>query len=58
MEEDQYTKHLVKNQVCGIFHVRDTRKDVLPKFTKLCMETPFEGYKGTNMATGNQTFFN
>ena len=49
MEEDQYTIHLAKNQVSAIFRVRDIRKDVLPKFTKLCMETPcccpFEGYK-------------
>ena len=49
MEENQYTKHLAKNQDCAIFHVRDTRKNVLPKLSKLCMETPcwfpFEGHK-------------
>ena len=49
MEENQYTKHLAKNQDCAIFHVRDTRKNVLPKLTKLSMETqcwfPFEGHK-------------
>ena len=49
MEENQCTKHLAKNQDCAIFHERDTQKNVLPKFTKLCMETPcwcsFEGHK-------------
>ena len=49
MEENQYTKHLAKNQDCAIFHVRDTRKNVLPKLKKLCMEIPcwcpFEGHK-------------
>ena len=37
MKEDKYTKSLVKNQVWAI---RDIRKNVLPKFPKLCMETP------------------
>ena len=45
MNENQYKKHLAKNQDCAIFHVRDTIK----KLTKLCMETPcwcpFEGHK-------------
>ena len=49
MEENQYTKHLAKNQDCAIFHVPDTRKNALSKLTKLCMETPcwfpFEGHK-------------
>ena len=35
-----YAKGLAKNQVCAIFHMRDIRKNVLPKFIKLCMETP------------------
>ena len=42
-------KDLAKNQVCAIFHMRDIRKNVLPKFIKLCMEAPclcpFEGHK-------------
>ena len=48
MEENQCTKHLAKNQDCAIFHERDTQKNVLPKFTKLCMETPL------NMAAVNK----
>ena len=48
-KKNQYTKHLAKNRDCAIFHVRDTRKNVLSKLTKLCMETPcwfpFEGHK-------------
>ena len=38
MKEDKYTKSLAKNQVCAIFHMRyEIRKNVLPKFIKLCM---------------------
>ena len=40
MKEDKFTKSLAKNQVCAIFHLRDVRKNVLPKFVKLCIETP------------------
>ena len=49
MKEDKYTKRFAKNQVYAIVHMRDIRKNVLPKFIKLCMETPclcpFQGYK-------------
>ena len=49
MKEDQYANSLAKNQVCAICHKRDIRKNVLPKFIKLFMETPcwcpFEGHK-------------
>ena len=42
-------KSLAKNQVCAIIIIRDIRKKVLPKFIRLCMETPcwcpFEGHK-------------
>ena len=50
----QFQKHwkpgkLAKNQVCAIFHMRDIQKNVLPKFIKLCLETPclcpFQGHK-------------
>ena len=48
-KEDKYTKSLAKNQICGIIRMRDIRKNVLPKFIRLCMETPcwcpFEGHK-------------
>ena len=37
---DKYAKGIAKNQVCAMFHLRDIRKTVLPKFIKLCMETP------------------
>ena len=40
MKEDKYTKSHAKNQVYAIVHIRDIRKNVLPKFIKLCMETP------------------
>ena len=49
MKEDIYTKSYAKNQVYAIVHMRDTRKNVLPKFIQLCMETPclcpFQGHK-------------
>ena len=49
MKEDKYSKSLAKNQVDAIVHMRDIRKNVLPKFVKLCMETPclcpFQGHK-------------
>ena len=55
MKEDKFTKSLAKSQVCAIFHVRDVR-NVLPKFIKLCIETPSVCVPstGTNMASGNQ----
>ena len=31
MKEDTYTKPLAKNQVRGIFRIRDIRRNVLPK---------------------------
>ena len=40
MKEDKYTKSLAKNQVYAIVHMRDIRRNVLPKFIKHCMETP------------------
>ena len=39
MKEDKYTKSLAKNQVYAVVHMRDIRKKVLAKFTKLLMET-------------------
>ena len=48
MKEDKCTKSLLaKSQVCAIFKMRDIWKNVLPKFIKLCMETPC---RDTNMA--------
>ena len=51
MKEDKYTKSLAKNQVSVMVHMRDIRKNVLPKFIKLCMETPclcpFQSFRGT-----------
>ena len=40
MKEVKYTKSLAKNQVCPIIRMRDIRKNVFPKFKRLCMETP------------------
>ena len=49
IKEDKYAKGFAKNEVCAMFHLRDIRKTVLPKYIKLCMETPclcpFEGHK-------------
>ena len=51
MKEDKYTKRLAKNQVYAIVvvHMREIRNNILPKFIKLCMETPclcpFQGHK-------------
>ena len=42
MKEDKYTKKpRQESDLCGISYARDIRKNVLPKFVKLCMETPF-----------------
>ena len=55
MKEDKYTKNLAKNQVYAKVGVPDFRKNVLPKFIKLCMETPcLRPCQGYNMAEGNQ----
>ena len=56
MKEDKCTKSLAKNQVCAIFLIWDTWKNVLPKFIKLCMERQHDcvPFRGTNMATRNQ----
>ena len=61
MKEDKYIKTLAKNQVCAIFLLRDIRENVLPKFTKPCMDTPcwrpFEGYKyGRRKSTETSVF--
>ena len=61
MKEDKYIKSLAKNQVCAIFHMRDIRKNILPKFIKLCMEMaclcPFQGQKyGTQKPTETSVF--
>ena len=49
MKEDKYSKSHAKNEVNAIVRVRDIRKNVLPKFIKLCMEMPclcpFRGHK-------------
>ena len=40
MKGGKYTKILAKIQVRGIFRIRDVRKNDLPKFIEICMETP------------------
>ena len=42
MKENKYTKSLAKNQIYAVVHMRDIRekRNVLPKFIKLCMGTP------------------
>ena len=43
MKEDKYAKGLAKNQVGAVFHMKDTKVNVLPKCIRLCMETPHVG---------------
>ena len=49
MKEDEHTISLAKNQVCAIFQCEIFRANVIPKFIKLCMETPwwclFQGHQ-------------
>ena len=40
MKGGKYTKTLAKIQARRIFRIRDIRRNVLPKFTQICMETP------------------
>ena len=40
MKGGKYTKTLAKIKVRRIFHVRDIRRNALPKFIEICMETP------------------
>ena len=61
MKEDKYTKSLARNQVCAVIHMRDIRKNVLPIFLRLCLETPcwhpFEGHKyGRRKLTDTSVF--
>ena len=49
VKEDEHSNSLAKIQVCAIFRAGDIRRNVLPKFIRLCMETPClcpsEGHK-------------
>ena len=60
VKEDKYTKSLAKNQIYGIVHVREIRKNVLPKFIKVCKETPclcpFQGHKYGRRGKPTETF--
>ena len=61
MKKDEYTKTLAKNQVSEIFQMRDIGKNCLPKFIKLCMETPcwclFQEYQyGRRIRTETSVF--
>ena len=61
MKEDKYTKGITKNQVCALFQMRNIRKNGLPKFIKLCMETPcwcpFQGHQyGRRIPTETSVF--
>ena len=38
MKGGTYTKTLAKIQVRGIFRIRDTRRNALPKLIEICME--------------------
>ena len=39
-KRDEHSNSLSKIQVCAIFRAGDIRRNVLLKFTRLCMETP------------------
>ena len=61
MKEDKYTKSLAKNRVYTMVHMRDIRKNVLPKFIRPCMETPclcpFQGRKYGRRETTETSVF-
>ena len=62
MKEEEYTKSLAKNQVFAIFQMRDIQRNVIPKFIKLCMETPwwclFQGHQdGGQKPTETSVFY-
>ena len=40
MKGGKYEKNLAKIQDREMFHIRDIRRNVLPKFTEICMKTP------------------
>ena len=40
VKEGKCTKTLAKIQVGEIFHMRDIRRNIFPKFMELCMEMP------------------
>ena len=40
MKGGKHTKTIAKIQVRRIFRIRDTRRNVFPKFIEICMETP------------------
>ena len=40
MKGGKYTKTVAKIQARRIFRIRDIRRNVLPKFIEICMETP------------------
>ena len=40
MNEGKYAKIVAKMQVGAIFHIQDIQRNVLPKFTELCVEMP------------------
>ena len=56
MKGDKYAKTLAKIQVRGVFPIRDIRRNVLPKFIEICIETPCRVLirLSTNAADGNQ----
>ena len=56
MKGGKYTKFLAKIQVRRIFRIRDIRRNVLPKFIEICLETLCWCPSGwaPNLAHGNQ----
>ena len=55
MKEDKCTKSLAKNQAYGTVHMRDIRKNVLPKFIKVVtrMDTPKSGIRSETGTESN-----
>ena len=60
MKEDKYTKGLAKTQVCAMFHYARYSESVVPKFIRLCMETPcwcpFVGHHSRRKPTETSVF--
>ena len=54
MKGGKYAKTLAKIRVRGIFRIRDIRRNVLPKFIEICMETHAGAHSGEHQHGGRK----
>ena len=54
MKGGKYTKTLAKIQIRGIFRIRDIRRNVVPKFIEICMDTPCWRYPNEHQHGGRK----